>query len=491
MKSLGNAVQNLRRGQQDWSARSVAERLKFVRRLRGLVSDASDRIARAISEEGGKSPLEALTQEVLPTLDTCLFLERRAEGILADRPLEFQSRLFFASKKENVLVHAPVGVVGILGTWNYAFFLNLTQALFALTAGNTVFLKFSELSPKVAELAAGLLAEAGFGAELIHVSAGGVDEGRALTGAGCDKYILTGSRAAGRAVLGRLAEDLKPAVVELSGSDAYVIFSDADWKLAVKSLVWAAFQYSGQTCVAPRRVIVLQRDRDKFLKRFKEAAAGCAEFVRTQGTLRTEKFAADERRKIEEIRTGGAELLWKSDRAEGPAVVEPQLWGGVSPETAGNIDWMSPVLLLITVQDEAAVIQAAQKTPFGLAASVWTRSRVRAERAARAIRAGQVWVNDTLFTVALGEAPFGGVGQSGFGKTRGSEGLLEMTESRLVSSDFRSGRIQLHLPPYRSNSYAIIQQIQKIWFGTRPLDKLRGAAGLMQACVKNDSPQKK
>ncbi len=484
MTETAAGIASLRLAQADWAKRSVAQRLEPLRRLRGLVSDSGDAVAQAVAAESGKTPLEALTQEVLPFLDTCLFLERNAEEILADERLDFKSRLFFASKKDNRLTRAPYGVIGILGTWNYAFFLNLTQALFALTAGNAVALKFSELSPAVAELCRKLLADAGYPEALIRISAGGAEEGKALTAAGCDKYILTGSRAAGRAVLGRLAEDLKPAIVELSGSDAYLIFSDADWKLAVKSLVWAAFQYSGQTCVAPRRIIVLERDRELFLKVFHESVASAFEFVGQQGTLRIPKFAEDERRKIASLQGLGGKLLWKSDRAEGPQVVAPQLWGGVPAEAAGQLDWMCPILLLITVPDEASALRAAQTTPFGLGASVWTRSRGLAQRAARSIRAGQVWINDTLFSVALGEAPFGGFGASGFGKTRGPEGLLEMTESRLVSADFRRSRIKLHLPPYMPQSYAIIQQIQKLWFGTRASGKLRAMADLVRACVK-------
>lgn len=489
------ALASLRTAQQTWSARSVADRIIPLRKLRGIVSRDGDRIARLIAAEGGKTELEALTQEVLPFLDTCLFLELRAEQILADQPVEFESRLFFASKKETVLNRAPYGVIGILGTWNYAFFLNMTQALFALTAGNAVWLKFSELSPEVAALSAGLFREAGYPEGLIRVLAGGAEEGRALTAAGCDKYILTGSRGAGQSVLAGLAADLKPAIVELSGSDAYLIFGDADWKLAVKSLVWAAFQYSGQTCVAPRRVIVLERDRDKFMETFRRTAAEAADFIRSQGRLRTGRFAAEETRKLRELEASEARLLWQADTAAekdtDQNIVRPQLWGGVAPEKAGATDWMSPVLMLLTAADEADAVRIARMTPFGLGASVWTRSRARAARVARSIRAGQVWVNDTLFTVALGEAPFGGFGASGFGKTRGAEGLLEMTESRLISSDFRRSRIKVHLPPYRANSYAIIQNIQQIWFGTRASDKLRACAGLMRACMSNDPSQKK
>ncbi len=493
------AVQSLRTAQEAWSARSAADRLAPVRKLRGLVSRDGDRVARLIAAEGGKTELEALTQEVLPSLDTCLFLERRAEEILSDQPVEFESRLFFAAKKETVITRAPYGVIGILGTWNYAFFLNMTQALFALTAGNAVCLKFSELSPEVAAMAAQLFREAGYPEGLIRVSSGGAEEGKALTAAGCDKYILTGSRAAGQSVLASLAKDLKPAIVELSGSDAYLIFSDADWKLAVRSLAWAAFQYSGQTCVAPRRVIVLERDRERFLQVFQETVLSASDFVNTQGYLRTPRFAAEEKRKLQTLKDGGAERLWTAGELtgpiDGPAAagdrVPPQLWGGVNPETAGAMDWMSPVLMLLTAPDEAAAVRIARTTPLGLGASVWTRSRSRAARTARSLRAGQVWVNDTLFTVALGEAPFGGFGASGFGKTRGAEGLLEMTESRLVSSDFRRSRIQVHLPPYRAYSYDIIQSIQKIWFGAGAGVKFKAAADLVRACMPHDPSKKK
>jgi acyl-CoA reductase-like NAD-dependent aldehyde dehydrogenase len=373
----------------------------------------------------------------------------------------------------------PWGIVAVLGTWNYAFFISLSQILFAAAAGNAVIFKGAPESPKVTRLVEELLEEAGFPRDLVFCASGPAEAGEALTLAACDKYILTGSRSTGRKVLEAAAQALKPAVVELSGADAFVILGDADWKLAVKTLLWAAFQYSGQTCVAPRRVFILEKDREKILALFGRTASDLGEFIHAQGKLRTAERAREERAKIDRAVKRGAKLLWQAEGgAEGGSAFAPRVYRGLPADE--DADFMAPVFFLQEFGTENEILGALDAGHFGLGASVWTADRQKGRIFANAIRAGQVWVNDAIFSVALGEAPFGGARQSGFGRTRGEEGLLEMTQAKFVSFDWRARRSTRYLPPYRSDSFAILDELQKILFHPDWKMKWRGLSVILR-----------
>ena len=458
-----DARHKARAAQGLWAARPFAERRPVFTELRRVLSRRSREVADVIAAENGKTALEALTQEIIPILDSLVFLEKRAQKTLAPRRVRLKTRQFYFRGKACEVRREPWGVVGVLGTWNYAFFISLSQILFAAAAGNAVIFKGAPESPKVTRLIEELLEEAGFPRDLVFCASGPAEAGEALTQAGCDKYILTGSRSTGRKVLAAAAQDLKPAVAELSGADAFVILGDADWKLAVRTLLWAAFQYSGQTCVAPRRVYVLEKDREKFLAVFERAASDLAEFIRAQGKLRTEERAREERAKIERAVKRGAKLLWQAEGgAEGGSAFAPRVYRGLPADE--DADFMAPVFFLQECGTEKEILDALEAGRFGLGASVWTADRAKARVFADAIRAGQVWVNDSIFSVALGEAPFGGAKQSGFGRTRGEEGLLEMTQAKFVSFDWRARRSTRYLPPYRPDSFVILDGLQKILF---------------------------
>ncbi|MBF0253792.1 MAG: aldehyde dehydrogenase family protein [Candidatus Omnitrophica bacterium] len=455
----------LRAAQCRWKHTPMSERIAILRRLRKILSAESDRFARAIAHENGKTPLEALTQEIIPTLDAVEFLEKEAAQILATRPLRLKTRQFYFKGKDNAIFYEPYGVIGILGTWNYPFFLCMTQVLFALIAGNAVVLKGSEFSFRVTDLLAELLTAAGFDPELFHCFSAGSGAGEALVRLECDKYILTGARKTGKAVMKMLAETMTPAVMELSGCDPYVVLSDADWPMAVKVLIWAAYQYSGQTCVAPRRVLLLRKDRERFLGAFRKAAAAAQEYLSEQGILRSEVQAESQCRTIAALKEQGARLEFGDESSCGnTAYFGPRVYSGVDDRMLGDADFMAPVIFMVEYEDEEALFAAVTSSPYALGASVWTRDRAKARRFAREIRAGQLWVNDAVFSVALGEVAFGGFKESGFGKTRGREGLLEMVEQKFVSFDWRSRRSTRHLPPYLPMSYAVMTQIQRMMY---------------------------
>ena len=261
----------LKKAQEAWRALSIEERVKPLKAMRLKLSRNSDEYVRAISLENGKTELESLSQEVIPILDTLEFLEKNASEILRPKALKLRTKQFYFKGKEHELIYEPYGVIGILGTWNYPFYLCLSQVLFAIVAGNAVILKGAEYSERITDVIQELLIASGFPEELFYCFSAGSAGGEALSRLGCDKYILTGSRRTGQAVLKILNDKLTPSVMELSGSDPYIILSDADWDLAARTLLWASFQYSGQTCVAPRRVFILEEDKPRFLEAFRSA----------------------------------------------------------------------------------------------------------------------------------------------------------------------------------------------------------------------------
>jgi succinate-semialdehyde dehydrogenase/glutarate-semialdehyde dehydrogenase len=484
---LGREAARARAAQGEWARRGVRGRLGPFGELRRILVDEADAVAAAIARENGKTPLEALSQEILPVLDTLHFLGERAAGVLEPRRPRLATKLFYFRGREVEVRREPWGLVGILGTWNYAFVLSLTQALFALAAGNAVVLKGAAESPRVTELIAGLLERAGFPRGLVFAYAGGREAGEALVAAGCDKVVLTGSRGTGRRVLAALGERLIPAVAELSGCDAYVILDDADWETAVRTLVWAAFQYSGQTCAAPRRVFFLERDRARFLGHLDREWERSRAFIEAQGMLRDPERARAEREKITALAARGARRVRGADFGGAEAFFPPQVYEGVRPEDLEDLEFMAPVFFLFPCADEARMREAAGRTSWGLGASVWTRDRARGRRWAQ-LRAGQVWVNDALFSVALGELPFGGAGGSGYGRTRGPEGLLEMTQAKVVSFNAARGW-QAHLPPYGERTFEVLRDVATALYARGAGRRLRALARAVRTAVRDRKPR--
>lgn len=479
-------LNQLRTAQKKWERTALSERAAICRRMKKYLSANAARFAGVISAENGKTQLEALTQEIIPALDTLDYLMRSTESVLKPQKISLHTRQFYFKGKQNFYQYQPYGVIGILGTWNYAFFLSMTQAVFALVAGNTVYLKSSELSGEVNKLIDELLKAGGFPEDSYLCVCEGAEFGAAFVSSGCDKYILTGAKRTGKAVQKVLSENSVPSVMELSGCDPYVVFPDADFDLALRSLIWASYQYSGQTCVAPRRLIIQRQDRERCIQIFRKHYDNCTEFISSQGKLRSEKQATAERQKVSRlIQQGGKIEVGRFDAAAAGAQFDPVLISGVSNEVLKDMDFMAPVIFLIEGADPDEMISLASYSESALGASVWTRNRQFADQAAALIPAGQLWVNDGFFSVAVGSVGFGGFKASGFGKTRGKAGLLEMVQEKFVSFDTRKKRMTPQLPPYAPGSFEIVNGLQKILFSDGIVAKCKASADFISAVMRS------
>ncbi len=364
--------------QSRWALTPIRERLRIVRELRHLIAEDADALADAAAAVSDRPRAEKLVSEVLPLADACRWLEKNAASILAPRRAGKRGRPFWMQDVSFEVQRQPFGVVLVIGPGNYPLFLPAVHSLHALVAGNSVRLKPAPATRQVALAFARLAIEAGLDPALLTILPDSVEAARNALAEGVDKVIFTGSSENGRAVLTQLAETNTPSVMELSGEDAVVILADADLDLVARALHFGTRLNDGETCIAPRRLIV-----------------------------------------VGDVREGLQKLA-----------------GGVSyrnPSTNGIRPGGTAEIPICTVRDEAEAIALINSADFALGASIFSRDIDKARALATQIKAGFVLINDLIVPTADPRMPFGGVKASGFGTTRGDEGLLEMTFPHVVA----------------------------------------------------------
>jgi len=241
---------------------------------------------------------------------------------------------------------------------------------------------------------------------------------------------------------------------------------------AMLKWTWLAGRFYGHLFSTPARLVshldaffVTKSDKALFLEEFKKVWSANQDFLSEKGILRSNIQAKAEKEKVTQLVQKGAKLeLGDPFTDADSAFFPPQVYSGLKSEDLRGLDFMAPVFFIMESLSERDLLEEAGKSQFALGASLWTQDRAKAREWAAEIKAGQLWVNDSIFSVALGEIPFGGYKHSGFGKTRGKEGLLEMVQQKFVSFDWRKKRMDKHLPPYEKNSYAILNQLQRMLF---------------------------
>jgi acyl-CoA reductase-like NAD-dependent aldehyde dehydrogenase len=429
----------IRQAQAAWAAVPLAQRLAVLRRFRGELAREALSLARASASARGRSLAEVLTAEVLPLADACRFLERAAARALRPRRLGRRGRPLWLNGVHSEIRREPLGVVLVIGPGNYPLFLPAVQCLQALTAGNAVLLKPAPGGTAAARAWARLLAAASLPSGLLVLLDEDPREASQAIEAGVDKLVLTGSADTGRVVLEQLAPQLTPATLELSGMDAAVICAEADLRLAAGAIVFGLSLNAGATCIAPRRLFVHERVAAPFREALREAARQRpppeAPLTSPRGLVAA--LTAELARTPPWIGTGDA-----AGGLRPPLVCEvpedSSLW---------QQEWFAGVALVARVRDDAEAVQRARASPYALGASVFSRDTAAARRLAAQLPAGVVTINDLIVPTADPRLPFGGRGRSGFGVTRGLEGLLELTVPKVVS--VRQGRWRPHYEPER------------------------------------------
>jgi succinate-semialdehyde dehydrogenase/glutarate-semialdehyde dehydrogenase len=424
-----------------WSALSFADRGRVLLRARARLVDEAEEIARLVEREQGKPAAEAYLAELFPAAELLKHLAGHAEDLLRDDPVEAQVLLL--AHKESRLVYEPLGVVLAITPWNYPFAISLSSVATALVAGNTVVLKPAPATTLVGLRIAELFHASGLPDGVLSVLA--VDDAVAallVRDRRVAKIVFTGSVATGRKVLEAAAAHLTPVVLELGGKDAAVVCRDADLDQAAQGVVWGAFFNAGQTCASVERVYVERPVAEPFLARVLEHTRrlrlgdpAAAEVDVGPLTLERQRDTVHEH--VADAVARGARVLTGGGPPPGPGwFYQPTVLTGVDhtmrimrEETFG------PVLPVMVVDDLEEAIRLANDSDYGLTASAWTRDPAIAQRLQKELRAGSVTVNDCASSYGEPMAPWGGLGQSGYGRAHGLAGLREMVHVKYVSRD--------------------------------------------------------
>jgi succinate-semialdehyde dehydrogenase/glutarate-semialdehyde dehydrogenase len=453
-----------------WGALPLARRRDALIAYRRALASRIDEIAALVHEENGKPLLEA-TQECLGAVLHLTHAANRAAKLLRTRKVSAGLMLGYSA----TVSYEPLGVVGVIGPWNYPVFTPMGSIAYALAAGNAVVFKPSELTPLVGRWLADVAADVLPVPDVLQVVTGDGATGGALASAAVDKIAFTGSTATGKRVMAAAAENLTPVLLELGGKDPLIVAADADVDAAAKSAVWGALTNAGQACVSIERAYVVAPVYDRFV----EAAVAEAERLTVGagddahlGAMTRPQQIAQVREQLEEaVALGAKVLVGGPDEVDGN-FMRPTLLTDVTDDMRiMREETFGPVLPIIKVPDAEAAIEAANRSPFGLGSSVWGKAGIRAM--ADRIKAGMTAVNSVQAFSAMPTLPFGGVGESGFGRIHGDEGLREFSHVKsTVEQRFASPAYAITFGKDQQGATKQASTLAKAAFGGGPLDKL-------------------
>jgi len=432
------AVKTGRAAQSAWARLSYRERGRFILRAREIVLDQLEEIAKLISRETGKPITEAISMEIVPTLDLMHHFAANTRKLLDRSRIGLGQYNFMA--RSSYIVYKPLGVVGIISPWNFPWATPLDEVVMALMAGNAVVVKPSELTPFTALKIENIFKQAGLPEGLLQFVTGDGSTGAALVDAGVNKIMFTGSVNTGKRVAETAAKHLTPVVLELGGKDPMIVLEDASLENAARAAIWGAFCNSGQACASIERCYVHESIADKFtelvvketqlLKQDKASteAIDVGAMTSERQLLIVEDHVGDAVARGAKVRTGGHRLNNTKGWFHEPTVVT-----GVDHSMKLMRDeTFGPVLPIMTFKTDEEAIRLANDSIYGLTASVFTTDISRGKRLAEKVDAGTVMVNEVVYTHAVAQTPWGGVKQSGYGRTHGRLGLLELVSAQHI-----------------------------------------------------------
>ena len=468
---VAELVARARAAQPGWEALGFDGRAAVLKRCQKWVSDNSQRVVDTIVSETGKAHEDAFTAEVGYAVGAFAFWAKNAEGYLAEERIKTASP--FVKGRKLFVRYAPVGVVGVIGPWNYPLTNSFGDCIPALAAGNAVLLKPSEVTPLTSLLMAEMLRECGLPADVFQVIPGYGETAEAMIDE-VDFVMFTGSTATGKRVMERAARTLTPVALELGGKDPMIVCADADIERAANAAVHYSMQNAGQTCISTERVYVEAPIYDDFVRRvavkvgaLRQGIPGAAGSTDCGAVIHPPQSDIVERHVKDAVERGARVIVGGGRSDEGGHFFEPTVLVDVDHSMACmREETFGPTVPIMKVSDAEEAVRLANDSSYGLQASVWTKDTGKGERLARRIEAGAVTVNDAQVNYLALELPMGGWKESGLGTRHGADGIRKYTkkQSVLVTS-FAPMKQDLHMMPYTRRRSGFIARLIKLVYG--------------------------
>jgi acyl-CoA reductase-like NAD-dependent aldehyde dehydrogenase len=436
-EAVRETVERALRASEQWAALGFDGRRQRLAAWRGYLARRMNELADLVHRENGKPHADAIL-EITLAIDHLAWAGAHARKTLGSRRVKAG---MLAANHAAYLEYQPLGVVGVIGPWNYPVFTPMGSIAYALAAGNAVVFKPSEYTPAVgAWLAAAWRAAVPDVADAFQVVTGYGETGAALCRAGVGKLAFTGSASTGKKVMAACAENLVPVLMELGGKDAMIVDDDADVVAAADAAVWGAMSNAGQTCIGIERVYATSAVYDRFVAEVTEQVRKLrpgSDDEATYGPMTMASQGGIVRRHVQDAESAGGRIvrgdadpsLFPNENFLVPTVLldVPEDSAAIREETFG------PTLSIAKVRDAEEALERANATSYGLAGSVFAKSKARGLDLARRMRSGMTSVNSVLTFASVPALPFGGVGDSGFGRIHGEDGLKEFTRAKAIT----------------------------------------------------------
>ncbi len=435
LEDLPKIFDRARTAQMTWRAQTTQVRAEYLIQLRETILNHADEIIYLIAQENGKPRYEAIANEMIPTLDLLTYYSKRSPKLLRDRPIP----LTLMKHRKSYLNYWPIGIVAIISPWNYPFFFPFSQIIAAIVTGNAILFKPSELTPCIGLKIQELCNEAGLPPNVLQTLLGDGAVGAAIIKQKPGKIFFTGSVSTGKKIMAASAQHLIPLNLELGGKDAMIVLPDASLDYATSAALWGAFSNSGQVCASTERIFVHERIMGPFLTQLKEKIEILRQGPSSRpendlGSITSENQKTIYSRQINEAKAKGAEFITGGEFSSNKRFLKPTIITCQQMEELEiyNEETFGPVVTVSSYQSYSEAIEKTNQSKYGLNASIITNNISLGEKIAKQLEVGTVTINEVVYTAGLAETPWGGVKESGFGKTHSEIGLYEFVNIRHI-----------------------------------------------------------